>query len=30
MTSSITADVEQDPETQLYAAVVPGLPGAHT
>ena len=28
--TSVTAYVEQDPETQLYVAVVPGLPGAHT
>ena len=28
--TSITAYVEQDPETRLYVAVVPGLPGAHT
>lgn len=28
--TSVTAYVEQDPETQLYIAVVPGLPGAHT
>lgn len=28
--TSLTAYVEQDPETQLYVAVVPGLPGAHS
>ena len=28
--TNITAYVEQDPETQLYVAVVPGVPGAHT
>jgi len=26
----ITAYVEKDPETGLYVAVVPGIPGAHT
>jgi predicted RNase H-like HicB family nuclease len=28
--ASLTAYVEQDPETQLYVGVVPGVPGAHT
>lgn len=28
--TTLTAYVEQDPETRLYVAVVPGLPGAHT
>ena len=28
--TTLTAYVEHDPETQLYVAVVPGLPGAHT
>ena len=28
--ASLTAYVEQDPETQLYVCVVPGIPGAHT
>ena len=27
---NVTAYVEQDPETQLYVGIVPGLPGAHT
>ncbi len=27
---TLTAYVEQDPETGLYVGVVPGLPGAHT
>jgi predicted RNase H-like HicB family nuclease len=27
---NLTAYVEQDPETQLYVGLVPGLPGAHT
>ena len=27
---SFTAYVERDPETGLYVAFVPGLPGAHT
>ena len=27
---TFTAYVEWDPETKLYAGVVPGLPGAHT
>ncbi len=26
----LTAYIEKDPETGLYAAVVPGIPGAHT
>ena len=26
----ITAYVEKDPETGLYVAVIPGIPGAHT
>jgi predicted RNase H-like HicB family nuclease len=26
----ITAYVEKDPETGLYVAIVPGIPGAHT
>jgi predicted RNase H-like HicB family nuclease len=28
--STFTAYVEFDPETSLYVAIVPGLPGAHT
>ena len=28
--SVFTAYVEWDPETKLYAGVVPGIPGAHT
>ena len=28
--TNLTAYVEQDPETQLYVGMVPGLPGAHT
>jgi predicted RNase H-like HicB family nuclease len=28
--TSLTAYVEQDPETRLYVGVVPGLPGAHS
>ena len=27
---TFTAYVEFDPETNLYVAVVPGIPGAHT
>lgn len=27
---TFTAYVEFDPETDLYVAVIPGLPGAHT
>ena len=26
----ITGYIEKDPETKLYVAVVPGIPGAHT
>lgn len=26
----ITAYIEKDPETDLYVAIVPGIPGAHT
>ena len=26
----VTAYVEQDPETDLYVGIVPGIPGAHT
>lgn len=26
----ITAYIEKDPETKLYVAIVPGIPGAHT
>mgnify|MGYP001388221382 CR=1 FL=1 len=26
----ITAYIEKDPETNLYVAIVPGIPGAHT
>ena len=26
----ITGYIEKDPETGLYVAVVPGIPGAHT
>ena len=26
----ITAYIEKDPETALYVATVPGIPGAHT
>jgi predicted RNase H-like HicB family nuclease len=28
--ATFTAYVEFDPETELYVAIVPGLPGAHT
>ena len=28
--TTLTAVVEQDPETGLYVGIVPGLPGAHT
>ena len=28
--TTLTAWIEQDPETQLYVAIVPGIPGAHT
>ena len=28
--ATLTAWIEQDPETQLYVAIVPGIPGAHT
>ncbi|MCX9084620.1 MAG: type II toxin-antitoxin system HicB family antitoxin [Candidatus Methanoperedens sp.] len=27
---TITAYIEKDPETGLYVAIVPGIPGAHT
>ena len=27
---TLTAYIEKDPETGLYVAVVPGIPGAHT
>lgn len=27
---TITAYIERDPETKLYVAIVPGIPGAHT
>ncbi len=27
---TFTAFVEWDPETKLYVAIVPGIPGAHT
>ena len=27
---NITAYIEKDPETGLYVAIVPGIPGAHT
>ena len=30
MSRVFTAYVEFDPETDLYVAVVPGIPGAHT
>lgn len=30
MVQKITAYVERDPESGLYVAVVPGIPGAHT
>jgi predicted RNase H-like HicB family nuclease len=30
MTSKLVAYIEKDPETGLYVASVPGLPGAHT
>lgn len=30
MSRIFTAYVEFDPETDLYVAVVPGIPGAHT
>jgi len=26
----ITGYIEKDPETDLYVAIVPGIPGAHT
>ena len=26
----VTADIEWDPETQLFVGTVPGLPGAHS
>lgn len=26
----LTAYIEKDPETRLYVAIVPGIPGAHT
>ncbi|PPA80480.1 MAG: hypothetical protein C00003105_00467 [ANME-2 cluster archaeon HR1] len=26
----LTAYIEKDPETSLYVAIVPGIPGAHT
>ncbi len=26
----VTAYIEKDPETGLYVAIVPGIPGAHT
>jgi predicted RNase H-like HicB family nuclease len=26
----ITAYIERDPETKMYVAIVPGIPGAHT
>ena len=28
--SKIVAYIERDPETGMYVAVVPGIPGAHT
>lgn len=28
--TTLTAVVEQDPETGLYVGIVPGLPGAHS
>lgn len=28
--TTLTAYIEQDPETRLYVGIVPGLPGAHT
>lgn len=27
---TLTAYIEKDPETDLYVAIVPGIPGAHT
>lgn len=30
MPKTITGYIEKDPETGLYVAVVPGIPGAHT
>ena len=27
---TFTAYIEYDPETMLYAGIVPGIPGAHT
>ena len=27
---TFTAYVEQDPETHIYAGIVPGIPGAHS
>ncbi|MFZ3166033.1 MAG: type II toxin-antitoxin system HicB family antitoxin [Candidatus Methanoperedens sp.] len=28
--TTLTAYIEKDPETGLYVAIVPGIPGAHT
>ncbi len=28
--ATVTGYIEKDPETGLYVAVVPGIPGAHT
>jgi predicted RNase H-like HicB family nuclease len=28
--ATLTAYIEQDPETRLHVGIVPGLPGAHT
>jgi predicted RNase H-like HicB family nuclease len=30
MTKTFTAYVEKDPDTGLYVAIAPGVPGAHT
>jgi len=30
MVHKITGYIEKDPETGLYVAIVPGIPGAHT
>ena len=30
MVHKVTGYIEKDPETGLYVAIVPGIPGAHT
>ncbi len=30
MLKTFTAYIECDPETKLYAGIIPGIPGAHT